>query len=283
MPQPYTRESAAGPEDNVEDAVSDERTPLVAEADANRSMTYGSALPSANNSMLRVGSAYRRPNGGIHRKPSVYDSQFSRMLDAEDGWAAKPVADANISKDGGSAHSDPITGVLWGRAALEQIKTSWFWLAQAFLVCYMLRINFYIATVADQVYFYTADAQLASKLTDAFVLLLPLGGVASIPFIGFLLDSRSSAAAFGALLVLGLVFGIGTMTASVALQLVGITAFTIMRPLMYTAISDYFTKVIGIETFGTVYGLANATSGAFTLVQYGFDYAVKRKLHGNYT
>lgn len=51
----------------------------------------------------------------------------------------------------------------------------------------------------------------------------------------------------------------------------------------YTAISDYYTKVIGIETFGTVYGLANAISGLFTLVQYPIDYAVKKKLNGNYT
>ena len=50
-----------------------------------------------------------------------------------------------------------------------------------------------------------------------------------------------------------------------------------------TAISDYYTKVIGIETFGTVYGTANSVSGLFTLVQYPIDYTVKKKLQGNYT
>ena len=201
------------------------------------------------------------------------------MLDFQDQYDGKlgGGVDANIS------HDDPITGALWGKSARSQIASLWFWLAQAFLVCYMLRINFYIATVADQVLYYTSDSELAARLTDAFVLLLPLAGVASIPLVGYLLDRCSSAAAFLSLLALGLVFGLGTLTSSATAQLIGIVAFVVMRPLMYTAVSDYFTKVIGIETFGTVYGLANATSGVFTLVQYAFDYAVKRPLHGNYT
>lgn len=179
-----------------------------------------------------------RPGGmaELHRRPSVYDSSFSRIYDHIDTY--DPTSGGTKARRGsrdGDDHRalpDPITGVLWGQSAFQQICTLWFWLPQLFLICYMLRINYEIATVYDQVYYYTSDADLAQKITDAFVILLPLGGVIAIPFIGFLLDKRSSMAAFVALLVLGLGYGILCMLDSVPAQLLGILMFTIMRPLM---------------------------------------------------
>ena len=273
-PKPYTRESS-------EKSENEETSPLLGNASGlnDGRGDYG-GIANERDSLLRVNSRVQSRNASaLHRHPSFHDSQFSRLLDVQDQYDGKLATEGDTSL----SHDDPITGALWGKSARSQIASIWFWLAQAFLVCYMLRINFYIATVADQVLYYTSDPELAARLTDAFVLLLPLAGVASIPLVGYLLDRCSSAAAFLSLLALGLVFGVGTLTSSVTAQLIGIVAFVVMRPLMYTAVSDYFTKVIGIETFGTVYGLANATSGVFTLVQYAFDYAVKRPLHGNYT
>lgn len=148
--------------------------------------------------------------------------------DSEDNENMAPTTKTRLAGE----EQDPITGVLWGRTALQQIFTSWFWLPQLFLTCYMLRINYEIATVFDQVLYYTNEITVAEKVTDAFVLLLPLGGVVSIPFIGYVLDSMSSMAAFIVLLILGLGYGIMCMMTSVPAQLAGITLFTIMRPLM---------------------------------------------------
>lgn len=50
-----------------------------------------------------------------------------------------------------------------------------------------------------------------------------------------------------------------------------IVVLVILRPLMYTAISDYAAKTFGFQTFGTVYGLANTLSGLFGLVQWPLD------------
>lgn len=269
----------------ADNTLPDEQTPLL--PDASRNETDDSLT---------------RPKVLQQRRRSNFDSSFSRVYfsnDSETHFRRKPLTEESdeSAMHGGNedeititkGHAapnikqDPITGILWGRTAMQQIFTSWFWLPQLFLTCYMLRVNYEIATVFDQVFYYTKDMSVAEKVTDAFVLLLPLGGVVSIPFIGYVLDSMSSMAAFTVLLVLGLGYGALCMTTSVPAQLVGITLFTVMRPLLYTAISDYYTKVIGIETFGTVYGLANAISGLFTLVQYPIDYAVKKKLNGNYT
>lgn len=199
------------------DADLSEETALLADSD-------GANDSSANNS--------RPPLLGSDRRPSHYDSSFSRIygtLDAYDSTHKGSSAPAGQVEQG---NADPITGKLWGRSALSQIGTLWFWIPQLFLIVHMLRINYYIATVSDQVYFYTRDGDLSQNLTDAFVLLLPFSGIIGIPFIGYILDARSSFTAFAVLLVLGFAYGILTLLPNAPALLIGIAAFTLMRPLM---------------------------------------------------
>lgn len=229
----------------AEDLIADERTPLLHNNNNNEGTEDTTATTTAS----------ERPKVLQQRRSSVFDSSFSRVYFTNDSSAllkrGVPEDDEdaldNDENDGNllnrdmvndsikgklSTEQDPITGLLWGKTALQQIQSSWFWLPQLFLTTYMLRINYEIATVFDQVLYYTDDLSLAEKVTDAFVLLLPLGGVVSIPFIGYVLDSLSSMAAFIVLLILGLGYGALCMTSWVPAQLIGITFFTIMRPLM---------------------------------------------------
>lgn len=83
---------------------------------------------------------------------------------------------------------------------------------------------------------------MADSLTMAFTYLLPLGGLVGIPFVGFLLDKRSSRDAILVLAVFGVLFGALGMSSAVAPQLLSIGALTILRPLMYTAVSDFSAK-----------------------------------------
>lgn len=137
---------------------------------------------------------------------------------------------------------DPLAGKLSGRSASSQIASSWFWLATAFLCIHMLRINLYIQTAHSQLLYYTSDPVLADSLTRAFTYLLPLGGLFGIPFVGFLLDKRSSRDAMVTLALFGAVFGVLGMTETATAQIISIAFLTILRPLMYTAISDYSAK-----------------------------------------
>lgn len=215
----------------MEDFIADEQTPLLREE-----VQDSEDQPT-------------RPKVLQERRRSNFDSSFSRVYFSNDsathfGKRGLPESEGEDEDEQNSAVAttkiprkpeglhDPITGVLWGKTAFQQICTWWFWLPQLFLTCYMLRINYEIATVFDQVLYYTNDLSVAEKVTDAFVLLLPLGGVVSIPFIGYVLDSLSSMAALIVLLILGLGYGALCMTTSVPAQLIGITMFTIMRPLM---------------------------------------------------
>lgn len=94
----------------------------------------------------------------------------------------------------------------------------------------------------SQLLFYTQDPDLAHSLTKAFTYLLPLGGILGIPFVGFLLDKRSIRDAILVLAILGVLFGALGMTSAASAQIVSIAMLTILRPLMYTAVSDFSAK-----------------------------------------
>jgi hypothetical protein len=66
-----------------------------------------------------------------------------------------------------------------------------------------------------------------------------------IPFVGYLLDSRTTFEATIVLIVFGLAFGILTSLPQTIPQLVGIGFLVILRPLFYTYVSDFFAKIFG--------------------------------------
>jgi len=179
--------------------------------------------------------------------------------------------------------NDGIVGVLFGESVGRQIGSTWFWAMECMVLISMIRINWYLATVNTQLVYYTGEVQLADKLTDAFIFLLPIGGIISIPGIGWLLDTRPMQDVIIVLAIMPAAFGILTLTSSVIPQLIGIGFLVVYRPLFYTAISDYAAKVFGFETFGTVYGLAMTLSGLFGLILTPLDILTKGPLGGDYT
>ncbi|KAG8930639.1 hypothetical protein FRC02_003966 [Tulasnella sp. 418] len=177
---------------------------------------------------------------------------------------------------------DRVVGVMFGKSAAEQIRSMWFGAIVIFLCVYMSRINYYIQTVFSQLYFYLHDIELARSVTMTFTVLLPLGGLVGVPFVGWLLDHRTTLEASLVVLVSGVLFGVLGMVRHVAPQIISIGIFVVLRPLMYTFVGDYCGKVFGFETFGTVYGLTNSISGLFGLVLRPIDVLVKTKLDGDY-
>ncbi|KAG9054845.1 hypothetical protein FS842_003964 [Serendipita sp. 407] len=183
----------------------------------------------------------------------------------------------------GQDHSDRILGVMFGKTAWQQIRSSWWILITIFLCVYMTRINFFIQTVASQMLWYLQEHDDAIRLATTFTILLPLGGAIGITPVGVLLDRGGILAASIVVLFMGLFFGLFGIMRSYAGQLVAIGILVFLRPLMYTFVGDYCAKVFGFGTFGTVYGLANTLSGLFGLVLRPIDLLLKSKLHGDYT
>ncbi|GAA99771.1 uncharacterized protein L969DRAFT_52196 [Mixia osmundae IAM 14324] len=238
--------------------------------------------PTQNdNTVTLVDEASTRQTGTLEytvepmSESNINASTFSRVFYGENADRDDVLAEV--------LSGDPLTGKLFGQSARQQILSSWFWLAAAFLCIHMLRINLYIQSAFTQLVHYTRDELLADQLTRAFTYLLPLGGIVAIPFVGYLLDKRSIRDTTIVLALFGVIFGIFGLAHGTPAQVVSIATLTLLRPLMYTAVSDYCAKTFGFQTFGTVYGLMNTLSGLFGLVQYALDLLIKGPLQGNYT
>jgi MFS family permease len=101
-----------------------------------------------------------------------------------------------------------VWGALHGHSAYDQIKTPWFWLITMFTVVQMTRINYFVATVRPQYKYLLHSDSEAKKVNQIFDVLLPVGGVLSIPFIGSILDRTSTPFALACLVVTATLIGI---------------------------------------------------------------------------
>ena len=180
--------------------------------------------------------------------------------------------------------SNDIHGMLHGYTALTQIRTPWFILITLFTMLQMLRINYFVATIRPQYTYLLSSLTLATHLNHVFDIILPLGGIVCIPFIGVVLTSpRISTTTILATLVLAatLIGVLGCIPHSLPAAYANIVLFVVYRPFYYTAVSDYAAKVFGFQTFGKVYGLMVCLAGAGNFTQAGLDILTYRGFHGN--
>ncbi|KAL2832487.1 major facilitator superfamily domain-containing protein [Aspergillus cavernicola] len=163
-----------------------------------------------------------------------------------------------------------VWGVLHGQPAHKQMATPWFVLITLMTVLQMLRMNYFIATIRAQ-YEYMLDEEQGAEINNLFDIALPVGGVISTPFIGMLLDHLSVASALAVIVVLTTLIGILNSIPDIWTGYLTVILFVLLRPLYYSAMSDYATKVFGFATFGRVYGTIICFSGLVNFSQYGLD------------
>ncbi|CAM1504559.1 Fc.00g021500.m01.CDS01 [Cosmosporella sp. VM-42] len=176
-----------------------------------------------------------------------------------------------------------VWGVLHGVPAHRQMASPWFILVLLLTVLQMLRMNYFIATVRAQYRYMLGTEEAAEDINEFFDVALPLGGVASTPFIGVLLNNLSVPGTFGVLTVFIIVIGVLNCLPFFWAGYATIVAFVLFRPLYYSAISDYATKVFGFATFGRIYGTIVCLSGTVNFVQSGLDALTHGPLHGDPT
>ncbi|KAJ2994198.1 hypothetical protein NUW58_g1624 [Xylaria curta] len=176
-----------------------------------------------------------------------------------------------------------VWGVLHGLPAHRQMMTAWFILILLLTVVQMLKMNNFISTVTSQYRYLLQSDEDAESINRFFGIALPLGGIATTPFIGLLLNSWSMTAIIG--LLTGFIASIGILNC-LPFMWAGyatVVLFVIFRPLYYSAMSDYATKVFGFATFGRLYGAITCISGVLTFSQYGLDALAHGPLDGNPT
>lgn len=167
-----------------------------------------------------------------------------------------------------------VFGVMHGYDIMDQLKSNWFILMALFTTIQMLRINYFVATIKSQeLYLYKGNEELATIINQFFDLALPLGGLASIPFIGLILDNFTTLSVLIILTTISLLIGIMGVLSWLPGTYFGILLLVVYRPFYYTAVSDFCAKVFGYENFGTIYGTIIAFSGICNILQQVMDKA----------
>jgi MFS family permease len=174
-----------------------------------------------------------------------------------------------------------VWGALHNKSANEQMMTPWFILLTLLTVIQMLRFTNFIATIREQYTFMLGSVDSAAKVNDFFDWALPIGGVVSTPFLGALLDNVSTPGILLILVTISTAVGIAGSIPALWAGYVNVILFVFLRPLYYSAMSDYATKVFGFATFGRVYGAIVCISGLVNLSQTGIDALTKGTFDGN--
>ncbi|KAK8030237.1 Protein FMP42 [Apiospora rasikravindrae] len=164
-----------------------------------------------------------------------------------------------------------IWGVLHGLPAHRQMLTPWFVLILLLTVLQMLRMNYFIATIRSQYRFMLGSDDVAEEINHFFDIALPIGGIAATPFIGLLLNNMSVATMLLVLSAYIAVIGVLNCLPFVWAGYATVICFVLFRPLYYSAVSDYATKVFGFATFGRIYGMLTCLSGVVNFSQSGID------------
>ncbi|KAK3726147.1 hypothetical protein LTR37_000295 [Vermiconidia calcicola] len=198
-----------------------------------------------------------------HRESVV--SEITSLLGTKSG-------DQQAAEEEKKANKSGVWGALHGKTAAQQIASPWFILIAIFTAVQMLRINYFVATIRTQYTELLSSHPRAVKVNEFFDVALPLGGVISVPFIGFVLDNTSTPFVLALLVTIATTIGVlGTIPNQMWAAYANICLFVLYRPFYYTAISDYSAKVFGFVTFGKVYGLIICLAGLFNFMQAGLD------------
>ncbi|ORY56366.1 FMP42 protein [Pseudomassariella vexata] len=176
-----------------------------------------------------------------------------------------------------------IWGVMHGLPAHRQMMTPWFILILLLTVLQMLRMNYFIATIRAQYRFMLQSEAAAEMINDFFDVALPVGGIIATPFIGMLLNNLSVATVAAVITFYVALIGVLNCLPFFWAGYVTVIAFVLFRPLYYSAVSDYITKVFGFATFGRVYGMITCLSGLMNFGQSGLDALTHGPLHGDPT
>ncbi|KAJ5082082.1 hypothetical protein N7532_011125 [Penicillium argentinense] len=174
-----------------------------------------------------------------------------------------------------------VWGILHGLPAHKQMVSPWFILITLMTIIQMLRMNYFIATIRAQYEYMIGSVDDAERINNFFDVALPIGGILFTPVIGVLLDRLSVPATLSLIVALTTMTGVLNSIPSTWAGYLTVILFVLLRPLYYSAMSDYATKVFGFATFGRVYGTIICLSGLVNFSQYWLDSLTHSAFEGN--
>lgn len=165
------------------------------------------------------------------------DRRLAKLDQIEELAGDAEVRDERVKMEEARQETSGVWGVLHGVAAHRQMMTPWFVLVLVLTVLQMLRMNYFIATIRAQYRYILGSEEASEKINDFFDIALPVGGMASTPFIGMLLNNMSIPAVFGVMTVFIIAMGVLNCLPFVWAGYTTVVIFVLFRPLYYSAIS----------------------------------------------
>lgn len=166
-----------------------------------------------------------------------HDQRKRTITEISDLLGTQAERDEHLRREGEKRVTSGVWGALHGLPASKQVRTPWFILITLLTVLQMARMNLFIATIWSQ-YTYMLDSPLnAGRVNEFFDVALPIGGIAAVPFIGFLLDSTSTVVVLGLLVFLNTTIGILGVLPFLWAAYANVVLFVLFRPLYYSAMS----------------------------------------------
>ncbi|WYZ37212.1 hypothetical protein EsH8_II_000718 [Colletotrichum jinshuiense] len=211
------------------------------------------------------------------------DRRLSRLGQIEEVAGDAEQREERVKVNEERQEASGVWGVLHGVPVHRQIQSPWFILILLLTIIQMLRMNYFIATIRAQYRYMLGSEADADAINQFFDIALPVGGLVSTPFVGILLNNLSVPTTFGVLTFLIMVIGVLNCLPFSWAGYATVVCFVIFRPLYYSAISDYATKVFGFATFGRIYGTIVCVSGLINFSQSGLDSLTHGPLHGDPT
>ncbi|VUC21977.1 unnamed protein product [Clonostachys rosea] len=222
-------------------------------------------------------------NNPLVRVQSARSDRRTKLDQIEEIVGDAQHREARVRAEGERQGNSGVWGMLHGMPAHRQMRTPWYILILLLTVLQMVRMNYFIATIRSQYRYMLGSEERGQQINQFFDAALPMGGVLSTPFIGLLLNNVSVPTTFSILTVLMAVIGVFNCIPSIWAGYVTVVTFVIFRPLYYSAISDYATKVFGFATFGRIYGTLICFSGVVNFAQSGLDALTNGPLGGDPT
>lgn len=165
------------------------------------------------------------------------DERKRTIVEIQDLLGTQVERDEHLKREDEKRVTSGVWGALHGLPASKQVRTPWFILITLLTVLQMARMNFFISTIWTQYRYMLGSRSKASQVNEFFDVALPTGGIAAVPFIGFLLDATSTAVVLGLLVFLSTMIGILGVLPYLWAGHANVILFVLFRPLYYSAMS----------------------------------------------
>lgn len=167
----------------------------------------------------------------------------------------------------------------------QQVGSLIYWICAIFTAINLFRVNYYIGTINDQLLgFPNVTRDYADFLTRMFALILPIGGVLSVPVIGLFLDKMGLAFSIWALCITGLLYaGLALCTFwPVEVQYITFVAVAFFRALLFSVMATYVAVQFSFVHFGKLWGIVFLLGGIVNLAEYFLVDIVQTSFNGSF-